>query len=123
MKIELTEDEIKNIRWAVRCFIVDAEYRKKLNKPSITEKDLADSKNLKHRFDKIDTNSINKIDIDLSEDELGVIYSAVWFVIDGIEKYPFDYPDVTDEDINDLDELEDKFYKLLDEVYEKNEEV
>lgn len=122
MKIELTADEIKNIRWAVRCFIVDAEYRKKLNRPIITEKDLADSKNLKHRFDKIEVNIIYKNDIDLSEDELGVIYSAVWFVIDGIEKYPFDYPDVTDEDINDLDELEDKFYKLLDEVYEKNED-
>lgn len=122
MKIELTADEIENIRWAVRCFIVDAEYRKKLNKPSITEKDLADSKNLKHRFDKIEVNIIYKNDIDLSEDELGVIYSAVLFVIDGIEKYPFDYPDVTNEDINDLDELEDKFYKLLDEVYEKNED-
>lgn len=122
MKIELTADEIENIRWAVRCFIVDAEYRKNLNKPIITEKDLADSKNLKHRFDKIEVNIIYKNDIDLSEDELGVIYSAVCFVIDGIEKYPFDYPDVTDEDINDLDELEDKFYKLLDEVYEKNED-
>ncbi len=122
MKIELTADEIENIRWAVRCFIVDAEYRKKLNKPIITEKDLADSKNLKHRFDKIEVNIIYKNDIDLSEDELGVIYSAVCFVIDGIEKYPFDYPDVTDEDINVLDELEDKFYKLLDEVYEKNED-
>ena len=123
MKIELTEDEIENIRWAVRCFIVDAEYRKKLNMPSITEKDLADSKNLKHRFDKIDTNKINKIDIDLSEDELGVIYSGVSFVIEDIKRDPFNYLDVTDEDINDLDELEDKFYKLLDEVYEKNEEV
>lgn len=122
MKIELSKDEIENIRWAVRCFIVDAEYRKKLNRPIITEKDLADSKNLKHRFDKIDTNSINKIDIDLSEDELGAIYSGVLFVIEDIERDPFGYLDVTDEDINNLDELEDKFYKLLDEVYEKNED-
>lgn len=122
MKIELTEDEIKNIRWAVRCFIFDAEYRKKLNIPIITEKDLSDSKNLKHRFDKIDTNKINKIDIDLSEDELGAIYSSVSFVIEDIERDPFNYLDVTDEDINDLDELEDKFYKLLDEIYEKNED-
>lgn len=120
MKIELTADEIKNIRWAVRCFIVDAEYRKKLNRPSITEKDLADSKNLKHRFDKIDTNSINKIDIDLSEDELGAIYSGVSFVIEDIERDRFNYLDVTDEDINNLDELEDKFYNLLDKFYEEN---
>lgn len=121
MKTELSKGEIENICWAVRCFIFDTEYKKKLNMPSITDKDLTDLKNLKHRFDEIDTNSVNKIDIDLSEDELGAIYNGVLFVIEDIKRDRFNYFDLTDEDINDLDELEDKFYNLLDKFYEEEE--
>lgn len=122
MKIELSKNEIMNICWAVGCFIFDTKYKKKLNRPSITDKDLTDLKDLRRRFNKIDTNNINKIDIDLSEDELGAIYNGVLFVLKDMERDRFNYLDLTDEDINDLDELEDKFYKLLDEVYEKNED-
>lgn len=121
MKIELSKNEIMNICWAVGCFIFDTEYKKKLNRPSITDKDLTDLKDLRRRFNKIDTNNINKIDIDLSEDELGAIYNSVLFVIEDMERDHFNYLDLTDEDINDLDELEDKFYNLLDKFYEEEE--
>ena len=79
----------------------------------------------------IDDNSVDELKLFIGmiigkdirgEDELGAIYSGVSFVIEDIERDPFNYLDVTDEDINNLDELEDKFYKLLDEVYEKNED-
>ena len=43
------------------------------------------------------------------------------FVIEDIERDRFNYLGLTDEDINDLDELEDKFYNLLDKFYEEEE--
>lgn len=50
MKIELSKDEIKRIRWAVSCLLEDIEYSS-FNWLDVTDKDLTDLKNIENKFD------------------------------------------------------------------------
>lgn len=50
MKIELSKDEIKRIRWAVSSLLEDIEYSN-FNWLDVADKDLADLRNIEDKFD------------------------------------------------------------------------
>lgn len=60
--------------------------------------------------------------IELSKDEIETIYWAVSCLIYDIKEDPFNYFDVTEKDLTDLKNVENKFDKLCDKVKKENED-
>ncbi len=59
--------------------------------------------------------------IELSKDEIETIYWAVSCLIYDIKEDPLNYLDVTEKDLTDLKNIENKFDRLWDKAKKENE--